>query len=315
MVDIARDARWGRVAESAGEDPYLGSAIGRAYIHGYQGEDLSNPESVAVSVKHFAAYGAAEARRDYNTTDMSDIRLRQVYLQPYQAAVAAGAATLMSSFNSLNGVPATANPYLMTKILRDEWYFDGFVISDYGAVRELIAHGIAPDGATAARKAINAGVEVDMMAHLYDRELPAVVRSGQVSQAILDEAVRRVLRVKFALGLFDHPYARAGGEVTAAVPEHRPLARKVAEESIILLKNETVAAVAPILPLQPSVKKIPLIGPLADDAKEMFGTWSIGARVEDVVTLRSALAKRCETAGCSISIQASPHIAIKMRRP
>jgi len=220
MVDIVRDARWGRVAESSGEDPYLGSALARAYVHGYQGKDLSDPESVAVSVKHFAAYGGAEAGRDYNTVDISDITLRQVYLQPYKAAVEAGAATMMTAFNALNGVPSSVNPYLMTKILRDEWHFDGFVVSDFGSIGETIKHGVALDGATAARKAINAGVEVDMMSHLYDRELPTLVKSGKVSQATLDEAVRRVLRVKFALGLFEHPYTRPGGEVTAAVPEH-----------------------------------------------------------------------------------------------
>jgi beta-glucosidase len=302
MVDISRDARWGRVAEGSGEDPYLGSALARAYVHGYQGKDLADPESVAVSVKHFAVYGAAEAGRDYNTTDMSDITLRQVYLKPYKAAVDAGAATMMSSFNSLNGVPATANPYLMTKILRDEWAFDGFVVSDYGAIGELIHHGIALDGAVAARKALDAGVEVDMMSHLYDRNLPALVKSGAVSQATLDEAVRRVLRVKFALGIFEHPYARPGGEVTAAVPEHRPLARKAAEESIILLKNDAGKG-APVLPLQSTANKIALIGPLADAAAEMPGTWAIGARTEDVVTLRSALAERCHSTGCSLDYQ------------
>ena len=303
MVDIARDARWGRVAEGAGEDPYLGSAIARAYVRGYQGNDLSDPESVAVSVKHYAVYGAAEAGRDYNTTDMSDITLRQVYLQPYQAAVQAGAATLMSSFNSLNGVPASANPYLMTKILRDEWHFDGFVVSDYNAIGELIAHGIALDGATAARKALDAGVDVDMMAHLYDGELPELVKSGAVSQATLDEAVRRVLRVKFALGLFEHPYARPGGEVTATVPEHRPLARKAAEESIILLRNDAANGAAPVLPLQPSAGKIALIGPLADAAGEMAGTWAIGARNDDVVTLRSAIEGHCKQAGCTVDYE------------
>ena len=303
MVDIARDARWGRVAEGAGEDPYLGSAIARAYVRGYQGDNLSDPESVAVSVKHYAAYGAAEAGREYNTTDMSDVTLRQVYLQPYKAAVQAGAATLMSSFNSLNGVPASANPYLLTKILRDEWHFDGFVVSDYNAIAELIPHGIALDGATAAQKALDAGVEVDMMAHLYDRELPALVRSGKVSQATLEEAVRRVLRVKFALGLFEHPYAREGGEVTTAVPEHLPIARRAAEESIILLKNDAANGAASVLPLRSSPGKIALIGPLADAADEMAGTWAIGARNEDIGTLRTAIGNRCKQAGCSLAYQ------------
>ncbi len=307
MVDIARDARWGRVAESAGEDPYLGSAIARAYVRGYQGSDLSDPEHVAVSVKHYAAYGAAEAGRDYNTTDMSDVTLRQVYLQPYKAAVEAGAATLMSSFNSLNGVPATANRYLMTKILRDEWHFDGFVVSDYNAVEELIHHGVAINAAAAAQKALEAGVEVDMMGHIYDRELPGLVKSGTVSEATLDEAVRRVLRVKFALGIFDHPYARSGAEVTAAVAEHRPLARKAAEESIILLKNDTANGAA-VLPLQPAAKKIALIGALADAAGEMAGTWAMGARNDDIVTLRRAMEEHCRQAGCSLDYQRGTEI-------
>ncbi len=303
MVDIARDARWGRVAEGAGEDPCLGSAIARAYVRGYQGTDLADPTSVAVSVKHYAAYGAAEGGRDYATTDMSDITLRQVYLQPYKAAVEAGAATMMSSFNSLNGVPATANPYLMTKVLRDEWHFDGFVVSDYGAIGELIPHGIAINAAEAAVKALDAGVEVDMMAHVYDRELPGLVKSGKVSEATLDEAVRRVLRVKFALGVFEHPYARPAAEVTAAVPEHRPLARKVAEESIILLKNDALTGTAPLLPLPATAKRIALIGPLADAAEEMAGTWAMGARNEDIVTLRTALNDRCKQAGCVVEYQ------------
>ena len=236
MVDIARDARWGRCTEGAGEDPYLGAAIARAYIRGYQGESLSAPDSVAASVKHFAAYGAAEAGREYNTTDMSEIRLRQVYLPPYKAAVEAGAATVMSAFNALNGVPASANPFLLQTILRGEWGFDGPVVSDYTAVMELEHHGIALDGATAAAKALNAGVDIDMMSHLYDTQLPALVKSGRVSMATIDEAVRRVLRLKFALGLFEHPFT-TGPEVTNAVPDHRPLARRGAQESFVLLKN------------------------------------------------------------------------------
>jgi beta-glucosidase len=172
MVDIARDARWGRCTEGTGEDPYLGSAIARAYIHGYQGDSLSAPDSVAASVKHFAAYGAAEAGREYNTTDMSELQLRQVYLPPYHAAVEAGAATVMSAFNSLNGVPASANPFLLQTILRDEWGFDGLVVSDCTAVMELTHHGIALDPAKATEKAIAAGVDIDMMSHYYDAELP-----------------------------------------------------------------------------------------------------------------------------------------------
>ena len=295
MVDISRDARWGRSTEGAGEDAYLGSAMARAYIRGYQGTDLSRPDSVAASVKHFAAYGAAEAGREYNTTDMSDIRLRQVYLPPYKAAVEAGAATMMSSFNALNGVPATADPYLMDEILRKEWGFDGFVVSDYTAVMELTHHGIALDAATATKKALEAGVEVDMMSHFYDTQIPKLLKEGKLSMATVDEAVRRVLRVKFALGLFEHPYAR-GTEVTQAVDAHRPLARRAAEESFVLLKNGG-AGQAPVLPLSADVKKLALIGPLADDASEMQGAWGGAQHLPDVVTLRGGLAARMKKVG------------------
>lgn len=295
MVDISRDARWGRSTEGAGEDAYLGSAMARAYIRGYQGTDLSKPDSVAASVKHFAAYGAAEAGREYNTTDMSDIRLRQVYLPPYKAAVEAGAATMMSSFNALNGVPATADPYLMDEILRKEWGFDGFVVSDYTAVMELTHHGIALDAATATKKALEAGVEVDMMSHFYDTQIPKLLKEGKLSMATVDEAVRRVLRVKFALGLFEHPYAR-GTEVTQAVDAHRPLARRAAEESFVLLKNGGRGQ-SPVLPLSAGVKKLALIGPLADDASEMQGAWGGAQHLPDVVTLRGGLAARMKKFG------------------
>jgi beta-glucosidase len=291
MVDISRDPRWGRTVEGAGEDPYLGAAMARAYIRGYQGDDLSKPGSVVATVKHFAAYGAAEAGREYNTTDISEITLRQIYLPPYQAAVEAGAATVMSAFNSLNGVPASANPFLLTRILRNEWGFNGFVVSDYDAVRELMNHGIALDPATAARKAIAAGVDVDMMSHLYDTQLPGLIRSGQLPVSVVDEAVRRVLRVKFAAGLFAHPYAE-GVQVTAAVAAHRPLVRKAAEESFVLLKNDNLAGGAPLLPLSPALKRIALIGPLADNAEEMVGAWGGAAGDPGTITLRQALEER-----------------------
>jgi len=296
MVDISRDARWGRSVEGAGEDPYLGAAMARAYIHGYQGDDLSKPGSVAASVKHFAAYGAAEAGREYNTTDMSEITLRQIYLPPYQAAVEAGAATVMSAFNSLNGVPASANPFLLSKILRGEWGFNGFVVSDYTAVMELIHHGIALDAATATRKAVTAGVDVDMMSHFYDTQLPELVRTGQVSMEVVDEAVRRVLRVKLATGVFEHPYAE-GAEVTAAVAGHRLLVRKAAEESFVLLQNNKLGSGEPLLPLSPASQRIALIGPLADDAAEMMGAWSGAPNVRDIISLKQALTERVRQTG------------------
>ncbi|MGC1463069.1 MAG: beta-glucosidase BglX [Terracidiphilus sp.] len=296
MVDISRDPRWGRTAEGAGEDAYLGSAMARAYIRGYQGDSLSKPGNVAASVKHFAAYGAAEAGREYNTTDMSEIRLRQDYLPPYQAAVEAGAATIMSAFNALNGVPASANPFLLTRVLRDEWGFNGFVVSDYTAVMELMNHGIALDPATATEKAITAGVDVDMMSHFYDTQLPSLIRSGRVPMAVVDEAVRRVLRVKFATGLFERPYAE-GVEVTAAVAEHRPLARKAAEESFVLLQNKKLSNGEPLLPLTPARKTVALIGPLADDKGDMVGAWAGAGNDRDIITLRQALAERAQQLG------------------
>jgi beta-glucosidase len=299
MVDISRDPRWGRTVEGAGEDAYLGAAMARAYIRGYQGDSLSTPGNVAASVKHFAAYGAAEAGREYNTTDMSEIRLRQDYLPPYQAAVEAGAATMMSAFNSLNGVPSSANPFLLTSILRGEWGFNGFVVSDYTAVMELMNHGIALDPATATRKAITAGVDVDMMSHFYDTQLPGLVRSGQLPMAVVDEAVRRVLRVKFATGLFEHPYSQ-GVEVTAAVAGHRPLVRKAAEESFVLLQNDKHAEGAPLLPFSPTRKRIALIGPLADDKADMIGAWAGAGNEGDIVTLRQVLAQRAQQLGTTL---------------
>lgn len=235
MVDIARDPRWGRIIESSGEDPYLGSALARAWVKGYQQDDLSKPDSVAVSVKHFAAYGGAIAGRDYNAVDMSELTLLQVYLEPYRAAVEAGAATLMSSFNSINGVPATANPFTLTRVLRKEWGFDGFVVSDWGAVAELKNHSIG-DGPTVARKALEAGLDMDMEGGLFGSTIAAQVRAGTIPESVVDEAVRRVLRVKFALGLFDHPYTTPG-PAYEATPPLRAAARKVAEETFVLPMN------------------------------------------------------------------------------
>src|SRR5882757_190509 len=292
MVDIARDARWGRCTEGAGEDPYLGSAIARAYIRGYQQESLSATGSVAASVKHFAAYGAAEAGRDYNTTDMSELRLRQVYLPPYKAAVDEGAATVMSAFNALNGVPETANPFTLTKILRKEWGFDGMVVSDYGAIAELMKHGIAGDGATAAQKALTAGVDMDMESNLYHSRLPGLVESGKLPMSVVDEAVRRVLRVKVAMGLFEHPYTDENLPPYQPTPEKRDLAKKAAEQSFVLLKNEAVPGTGRLLPLASDLKSVALIGPLADDAEDMIGSWGAQGEASNTKTLRGALADK-----------------------
>jgi beta-glucosidase len=289
MVDIARDPRWGRIVESNGEDPYLSSAMARAWVKGYQQDDLAKSDSVAACVKHFAAYGAAIAGRDYNATDMSEQTLRQVYLPPYHAAVDAGVATVMSSFNSINGVPATANPLILTQILRKEWHFDGFVVSDWGAVGELVNHSIG-DGPTVARKALEAGLDMDMEGNLFGTTLASQVRSGKIPEKVVDEAVRRILRVKFALGLFEHPYTEPG-PVYEATPERRAAARKIADETIVLLKNEPVEGVGALLPLTAKTKKIALIGPLADDARDLLGAWSAGDP-KNVITLKQELSQR-----------------------
>src|SRR5262249_44640418 len=243
MVDIARDARWGRMTEGAGEDPFLGSAIARAYVRGYQGARLDAPDSIAACAKHFVGYGAAEGGRDYNSTEISEHTLRQYYLPPFRAAIDEGAATIMSAFNSLNGVPASANPFTLTQILRKEWGFQGIVDSDYTSLGELIPHGIANDGATAARKAFLAGVDMDMVSSLYHDHLAQLVRSGQVPESAVNEGARRVLRVKFALGLFENPYADESKEAGAMLrPDGVMLARTAAEQSFVLLKNANVGS-------------------------------------------------------------------------
>ena len=292
MVDIARDARWGRMTEGAGEDPYLGAQIGVAYVRGYQGSRLDNPDSIAACAKHYVGYGAAEGGRDYNTTEISEHTLRDIYLPPFHAAVNAGSATIMSAFNSLNGVPASSNSFTLTQILRKEWGFKGVVDSDWTSVQETMAHGIANDGATAARKSLMAGVDMDMASSLYHDNMVKLVQSGQVPQAKIDDAVRRVLRLKFALGLFDHPYVDESKESQAMLqPDALALARTAAERSFVLLKNSTVSS-APLLPLSDKVHNIALIGPLADDPANMLGSWGGLSRGEDVISFHAALAKR-----------------------
>ncbi len=293
MVDIARDARWGRIAEGAGEDPYLGSAMAAAYVRGYQGDSLDAPDSIAACAKHYVGYGAAEGGRDYNTTEISEHTLRQFYLPPFHAAVNAGSATIMSAFNSLNGVPSSANPFTLTQVLRNEWGFRGVVDSDWTSIAELMAHGIANDGATAAKKAFLAGVDMDMASSLYHDHLANLVRSGQVPMSRVDEGVRRVLRLKFALGLFDHPYVDEAQEAGAMLrPEYVTLARTAAERSLVLLKNAPAAGGATVLPLAAGAQNIALIGPLADDPPNMLGSWAGLGRAADVTSLHSALAAR-----------------------
>lgn len=292
MVDIARDPRWGRMIEGAGEDPYLGSVMAAAYVRGYQGTNLSARDSIASCAKHYVGYGAAEGGRDYNTTEISSHTLHEVYLPPFYAALDAGGATIMSAFSVLNGVPGAANPFTLTEILRDEWRFPGIADSDFGAVRELMAHGIANDGEMAAYRAFSAGLDMDMEGNIYHQYLAQLVKSGKISEARLDESVRRVLRVKFALGLFDRPYTDESREKSGPLPqENLDLARQAAEQSFVLLRNESTNS-RPVLPLRSREQTVALIGPLADDAGEMLGSWGGHGRPSDVVTLKVALTQR-----------------------
>jgi beta-glucosidase len=303
MVDIARDARWGRITEGAGEDPYLGSLIAAAYIRGYQGK-VGMPDTIAACAKHYVGYGAAEGGRDYNTTEISEHTLRQVYLPPFKATVDAGALTFMSAFNSINGVPASANRFTLRQILRKEWGFKGTVVSDWTSIAETIAHGTAIDGKAAARKSFLAGVDMDMESNLYHQYLAGLVKSGAIPQATLDESVRNVLRVKYALGLFDNPYTEEARTIYGGKPippASRELARDAAEESFVLLKNGSPHG-QPVLPLQAgTAKTIALIGPLADDAGNMLGSWGADGKPEDVVTLRKALTEFAASNGIKVN--------------
>jgi beta-glucosidase len=285
MVDIARDARWGRIVEGSGEDPYLGSIMARSRVRGFQGRDYSATDKVLACAKHWVGYGAAEAGRDYNTTDMSERTLREIYFPPFKAAVDEGVGTLMSAFNDLNGVPASANPFTLTKVLRGEWKFDGFVVSDYTAVLELVQHGLAANEADAAQLALNAGVDMEMVSRLYNQNGAQLLSSGQLSQATIDEAVRRILRMKFRLGLFDRPYADEKRESSIILSQANiSAAREIAARSIVLLKNEQAT-----LPLQKNLKSIAVIGPLADDQADMLGSWTGDGNPSDVVTLLAGI--------------------------
>src|SRR3989339_1040815 len=241
MVDIARDPRWGRIMEGSGEDPYLGSLMAVARVKGYQGNDLSANNTIAACLKHFAGYGGAEGGRDYNTVDFSERTFREVYLKPFKAGVDAGAATLMASFNEIGGVPSSANHQLLTKILRDEWKFDGFVVSDWNSIGELIPHGVAKDLKQAGELALNAGLDMDMESSAYTKHLSELLTEGKVSGKTLDESVRRILRIKFRLGLFDDPYKYCDAErekKTILSQEMKDATYEVAKKSIVLLKNE-----------------------------------------------------------------------------
>ena len=287
MVDIARDPRWGRVAEGAGEDPYLGSRIAEAMVRGYQGpdNDLSRPENVMACLKHFALYGAAEAGRDYNTTDMSRQRMYNEYLPPYHAAVEAGVGSVMSSFNDINGIPATANKWLMTDLLRQEWNFHGFVATDYTAINELMAHGMG-DEKKVAELALNAGIDMDMVGEVFLRQLAQNVKEGTVTQAQIDQACRRILEAKYKLGLFKDPYRGVTdkrAKATLMKPAYLEAARDVARRSMVLLKNERQT-----LPLKKS-GTIAVVGPLADRARDMIGNWSGAGEGKQAVSILQGL--------------------------
>lgn len=281
MVDICRDPRWGRIAEGAGEDPYLGSLVAAAMVRGYQGKDLSHPDTVLACVKHFALYGAAEAGREYNTVDMSRIRMFETYLPPYHAAIDAGVATVMSSFNEVDGIPATGNRWLLTDLLRDEWGFKGFVVTDYTSINEMTAHGTG-DLKTNSAQALNAGTDMDMVGEGFLNTLKASVEGGAVKIDAIDQACRRILEAKHALGLFDDPFRYCDEKKKPEkilCPEHRAFGRELAAKSCVLLKNDRQT-----LPLKKS-GTIAVVGPMANDRKNMPGTWAIGGDWQKCVTL------------------------------
>ena len=283
MVDIARDPRWGRVVEGAGEDPFLGSVMAAARVRGFQGEDLSRPDTLLATPKHFAAYGAAEGGRDYDVAEVSERTLREVYLPPFRAAVEAGAGSLMAAFNEVAGVPMHAHRRLLTDVLRGEWGFDGVVVSDFTGVQELMAHGVAATPAEAGFLALRAGVDVDMVSRIYLEHLPAAVRAGELAEAEVDEAVRRVLRAKQDLGLFEDPYRYADPareRAAALAAEHLEAARGLARESIVLLRNE-----GGVLPLAKDLPRITVVGALADSPRATLGSWAGAGREEDAVSV------------------------------
>jgi beta-glucosidase len=302
MVDISRDARWGRVMEGAGEDPYLGTKMAAAQVRGFQGSDLSADTTIAACAKHFAAYGFTEAGRDYNTVDISEYTLQNVVLPPFKAAVDAGVATLMNSFNVIGGVPSTANPHLLRDMLKGEWGFDGFVVSDWNSIGEIKNHGVAPDLKEAARLAIIAGSDMDMEGYSYVPFLKQLVEEGLVDEALIDDAARRVLRVKFELGLFDDPYKYSKLDEKGLVlnEDHLKASRMVAKKSIVLLKNENN-----LLPLKKSGQKIAVIGDLADDKDSPLGSWRAQAVTGSAVSLLEGV-ERAVTDKSAVAFERGP---------
>ena len=292
VLDVARDSRWGRVSEGYGEDPYLTSEMGVAAVRGYQGEDLSDTTSIAACLKHFVGYSWSQGGRDYQYTEISDQTLWDTALPPFEAAVKAGAATVMSAFNDISGVPASANSYTMNDVLRGKWDFDGLVVSDWGAVVQLMSQGAAADTTEACMKAITAGLDMDMVDDVYLTSLDSLITSGQLDESVLDEAVRRILRVKFRLGLFEKPYiAELPESERFLLEDSRKLARAFAAETFVLLKNE-----GDILPLSSDRRTVALLGPMADNREDLMGSWNGQGDAGDVVTIREGL----EASGMSV---------------
>jgi len=290
MIDVIRDPRWGRVAESSGEDPFLTAQVARAKVRGYQGDDLKDLHTMLATAKHFAAYGAPQAGRDYHTVDMSEITLRNKFLPPFKATVEEDIATFMTAFNDLFGVPATGNEYLLTQILRDEWGFEGFVVTDYTSINEMVPHGFARDEKHAAELAINAGVDMDMQGSVFNDYLAELVDEGKVSEKTIDKAVRRILTMKYKLGLFEDPYRYsdpAREKKYVMTEEHIAFARDFSRKSIVLLKNKNNT-----LPLADDVKSIALIGPMADNQRDLIGSWSAAGDYTKSVTLKQGIINR-----------------------
>ncbi|HER39867.1 MAG TPA: glycosyl hydrolase, partial [Salinimicrobium catena] len=288
MIDISRDARWGRIMEGSGEDPFLTSKVAVAKVKGYQGDDLSDPMTIAATAKHFAGYGFAEAGRDYNTVHVGDNELHNTILPPFKAAADAGVATFMNSFNDLDGTPATGSKYLQRDILKGKWDYQGFVVSDWGSIPEMIPHGFARDKKHAAEIAMKAGSDMDMEGGAYETGLAELVQEGKLDESLIDEAVRRVLRVKFKMGLFEDPYRYSNGNTKNQLDyeQHLQEARDIARKSIVLLKNEK-----DLLPIKSSVKKIAVIGPLADDKDSPIGNWRAQGEANSAVSLLEGVKK------------------------
>ena len=288
MVDIARDPRWGRIMEGAGEDPYLGSQMAAAQVRGFQGDKIGSPEHILACVKHFAGYGAAVGGRDYDSSSISDDELWNIYLPPFEAAIHAGSGSLMSAYMDLNGVPATGNRFLLHDVLRKKWNFDGFVVSDWESVKSLTTHGFASGPQDAAARAVNAGVDMEMTSHIFRDQLASAIKQGSVEESTIDEAVRRILTAKYRLGLFTNPYvAPSRAKTDLVTSEQRQAARKAAERSAVLLRNE-----GGLLPLSKSLTSIAVIGPLADSQADITGSWSLATHPTDAVTVLEGIRRR-----------------------